>query len=221
MIYIFSGLFFGLFVPYMARRFSKFMPATPAYALYRLIKPNKISAGKNAKYYKLRTAYMFRSIMYALIGAALSSAVWLKFGEDEIWWRLGFVWSLLLLAEIDLKTFLLPDIITFPLLMCGFAFAALHSSDLSPIESSIAALTGYIIPIIAALCLLWRSHDAFGGGDIKLLAAIGAWLGVESLLYTILLSCLLFGIYSLIKRKRNGAFGPSLAAAAVIVRLIL
>ena len=221
MAYIFVGLFFGLLVPYMARRFSKFMPATPAYALYRLIKPNKTSAGKNAKYYKLRTAYMYRSLMFAALGAALSAAVWLKFGDDEIWWRLGFVWSLLLLAEIDIKTFLLPDIITFPLLICGFAFAAISNPDLSATESSIAALAGYVIPIIATLLLLWRSHEAFGGGDIKLLAAIGAWLGVEKLLYTILLSCALFGVYSLLKRKRDGAFGPSLAAAAIIAALFL
>ena len=39
MIYAAYGLVFGLFIPYLARRFSKFMPATPAYALYRILKP--------------------------------------------------------------------------------------------------------------------------------------------------------------------------------------
>ena len=39
MIYAAYGLVFGLFIPYLARCFSKFMPATPAYALYRILKP--------------------------------------------------------------------------------------------------------------------------------------------------------------------------------------
>lgn len=46
------------------------------------------------------------------------------------------------------------------------------------------------------MLMLWRSVDAFGGGDIKLLSAIGAWLGLEGVIYTILLSCLVFGLYS-------------------------
>ena len=39
MVYVICGLVLGLLIPYMARRFAKFMPATPAYALYRLTKP--------------------------------------------------------------------------------------------------------------------------------------------------------------------------------------
>ncbi len=217
MIYILVGLFWGALIPYMARRFAKFMPATPAYALYRLIKPNKTSARKNAKYYKLRKAYMLRGCLYAVLTAIISALAWIHFGTDAIWWRLGFIWSLLLLAEVDIKMFLLPDIVTFPLLMCGFAFAVFDNPDLSATESAIAALAGYIIPILATLFLLWHTHEAFGGGDIKLLAAIGAWLGVEKLMYTILLSCAIFGVYSLLRHKRDGAFGPALAIAAIIL----
>ena len=41
MIYAVYGFVAGFLIPYMSRRFAKFMPATPAYALYRLVKPNK------------------------------------------------------------------------------------------------------------------------------------------------------------------------------------
>lgn len=41
MSYIFWGFLFGVLIPYMARRFAKFMPATAAYALYRLLWPVK------------------------------------------------------------------------------------------------------------------------------------------------------------------------------------
>lgn len=75
--------------------------------------------------------------------------------------------------------------------------------------------------VVATLLMLWRSVDAFGGGDIKLLSAIGAWLGLEGVIYTILLSCLVFGLYSAVRRQRAGAFGPSLSVSAVIILLWL
>ena len=86
-----------------------------------------------------------------------------------------------------------------------------------PAESSIGAAAGYVLPVFASLFLVWKHKDVFGGGDIKLLSAAGAWLGVELLLYVILLSCLVFGIYALIRRQRAGAFGPAIAISAIIV----
>lgn len=217
MIYILAGFIFGGLVPYMARRFAKFMPATPAYALYRLIKPNKTANKTSVKYRKLTNLYRMRSMLCAVSVSGISALLFLKFGENQIWWWLGFVWVLVLLAEIDFRSFLLPDILTVPLLICGFVFSASFNPYITPFESSAAALAGYVLPVVATLLMLWRSKEAFGGGDIKLLSAIGAWLGVEGMLYTLLLSCLLFGIYSIIRRQRAGAFGPALAVAAVVV----
>lgn len=201
----------------MSRRFAKFMPATPAYALYRLVKPVKTAHKKNEKYRRLARAYLLRSLAYAGIGAGLSALVLWRFGGGSLWWWLGLVWTLTLLAEIDLKMFLLPDILTVPLLICGFVFASSFHPYVTPFESSAAALAGYVIPVVASLLMLRRSKEAFGGGDIKLLSAVGAWLGVEGMLYALLLSCLFFGVYSLARRQRAGAFGPALAAAAVVV----
>ena len=163
--------------------------------------------------------YKLRSFVYACISAMVSGLVLFRLGDANIGWWLGFVWTLLLLTEIDIKMFLLPDILTVPLLICGFVFAAISNPFISPVESSIAALAGYLIPVIATLAMLWKSVDAFGGGDIKLLTAIGAWLGVEPLIYTLLSSCVIFGIYSLLKRQRAGAFGPALAVGAILVLL--
>lgn len=218
MFYIALGFVFGLFVPYMARRFAKFMPATPAYALYRLFKPNKHSHRSRPRHKKLKLLYLTRSVLYAFITAFLTACV-IYHIEDYVAWYIGFIWVLILLSEIDLKMFLLPDILTVPLLISGFMFSAFEGG-IQPEESAFAALAGYLLPIIATLLMLWRSVDAFGGGDIKLLAAIGAWLGFEPLIYTIILSCLIFGIYSLIKKQRSGAFGPSIALSAIIILLL-
>jgi prepilin signal peptidase PulO-like enzyme (type II secretory pathway) len=221
MVYIITGFIFGLLIPYMSRRFAKFMPATPAYALYRLIKPNKVAkkAKLSEKYKKRRNAYIKRSLIYAFISAIVSGLIVYSFSGHNVWWYMGFVWILLLLTEIDYKMFLLPDILTVPLLITGFVFASFTDGTLSPQESAFAALAGYVLPVVATLLMLWRSVDAFGGGDIKLFSGVGAWLGFEGLIFTILLSCLVFGVYSAIRRQRSGAFGPAIAVSAIAVLL--
>lgn len=221
MFYVFFGFLFGAFVPYMARRFAKFMPATPGYALYRLVWPVKTVSNEkkrsNPDYQKLMSVYVMRSLGYGIVTAAVSYAAVLKFGSAYIWWCLAFIWVLLLLQEIDYKTMFLPDILTVPLLLSGFLFAVLNGGWAGPAESSIGAVAGYVLPVFASLFLVWKNKDVFGGGDIKLLAAVGAWLGVEPLLYVVILSCAVFAGYALLKRQRSGAFGPAITAAAIIV----
>ncbi len=223
MIYALYGFIAGFLMPYMSRRFAKFMPATPAYALYRLVKPVKIAKKTkfSTRYQKLKHQYLLRSLAYAVLAAVLSVLTFWRLGEMHLFWYLAFVWSLLLLAEVDLKTLLLPDILTIPLLIGGFVFAAFYGVNVSAAESAAAAAIGYLLPVVATLLMLWRSKDAFGGGDIKLLAAIGAWLGAEGVIYTVLLSCVIFGLYSFVRRQRSGAFGPSLSLSAIIILLWL
>ena len=223
MIYAVYGFVAGFLIPYMSRRFAKFMPATPSYALYRLVKPNKTARkGKfSTRYKQLKRKYLSRSLVYGALSALLSLLAFWRLGEEHLFWYLAFVWILLLLAEIDLKMLLLPDILTIPLLIGGFVFAAFFGVNVSAEESAAAAMAGYVLPVVATLLMLWRSVDAFGGGDIKLLSAIGAWLGLEGVIYTILLSCLVFGLYSAVRRQRAGAFGPSLSVSAVIILLWL
>lgn len=219
MIYFFVGLLFGSLVPYMARRFSKFMPATPAYALYRLFKQPKKVKNKNERYQLLMKAYKWRSLMCGLITATLSYALFWKLGGNHIGFWLVFLWVLILLAEIDIKMQILPDILTFPLLIFGFLFAACFNDYTSAFDSATGAMFGYFMPVVASLLLLAYSKDAFGGGDIKLMSAIGAWMGVNGLLSTVLLSCALFAAYAAVKGIRIGAFGPALSISAVVVLL--
>jgi len=221
MSYIFWSFLFGLLIPYMTRRFAKFMPATAGYALYRLIWPVKTVSNEkksgNPRYQRLMSAYVMRSLGYGIICSAVSYAAVLQFGTEHIGWYLAFIWVLLLLVEIDYKTMYLPDILTFPLLLSGFLCAVLVGNWAGPAESSVGAAAGYVLPVFASLFLVWKNKDVFGGGDIKLLSAVGAWLGVEPLLFVIILSCVVFGLYALLKKQRSGAFGPAIAIAAIIV----
>lgn len=223
MLYALYGFVFGMLIPYLSRRFEKFMPATFAYAIYRIIKPNKkVSATKcrqNQNYRKFFKKYFYRSVLWGIVGAGLSAMAALYLGREHLAWYLFFIWSLLLLTEIDYRMYLLPDIITIPLLLIGFCYAVVVGDWVVPAESAFGALLGYFLPVIASLFLVWKDKDMFGGGDIKLLAAIGAWLGFEKLITVILIAVVIFGFYALIRRQRSGAFGPAIAIAAIAVAL--
>lgn len=221
MIYILSGFCFGLLIPYVARRFSKFMPATMAYALYRLIAPTKkVSKQKrqnNGRYQTLMQKYLMRSIGWAVTTSALTIGTHLCLPSDFF---IALTWILLLLYEIDKRMFLLPDILTVPLLILGFLFASMSEPmtefSLSPaFQSAIGAAFGYILPVLASLLIVKKYPEAFGGGDIKLLSAVSAWLGFEYVPALLLISSFLFGIFCLAKHERAGAFGPSIVLATL------
>lgn len=216
--YILGGFTFGLLIPYMARRFAKFMPATPAYALWQLIKPVKNIKGTRKQ--KLQKAYYWRSLMSGLLTAGLTYIFVVHFETANPGWCVFYLWMLLLLAEIDWRMFLLPDILTIPLLIGGFAFSTLGAGWVIGAESALGAVIGYVLPVAASILMLHKSKDAFGGGDIKFLAAIGAWVGVLPLVYVIATASILMFGYMLVCRQKSAAFGPALSIAAIIVALL-
>ena len=132
-------------------------------------------------------------------------------------------WALICLSLIDIDHQLLPDDITLPLLWLGLAFN---------ITGTFAPLTDAVLGAMAGYLSLWSVYWAFklltgkegmGYGDFKLLAALGAWLGWQSLPLIILLSSLVGAVVgiALMVIKRRGReipipFGPYLAAAGWI-----
>lgn len=219
MPYILCAFVFGLFIPYMARRFAKFMPATFAGAIVELFK-----AGKKVRGYrrlKLYKKLLWRSLMSGLLCGGTVWLAYVHFGSYGLSFMCAYICILLLLAEIDCRTFLLPDILTFPLLLLGILASGLNMGLVSPLESSFGAVVGYVLPVVVSLLIVWYKKDAFGGGDIKLLSAIGAWLGVEGLLYVIAFSSVLGLLYALVRRQRALAFGPMIALAAIVVAICL
>ena len=220
MFYVLSGFVFGCLIPYIARRFAKFMPATFAYALVEIFRAGKrLSSAKrqDERYAKLKNKFLWRSFVWGIVTATLSAAALWRFGANGICWYLFFIWSLLLMTEIDWRMFLLPDILTVPLLIVGFVCASFVADWTFAADSALGAAVGYFMPVLATLLLVWKDKDMFGGGDIKLLAAIGAWFGVEKLIYTILLSVVFFVLYAVLWKKHSGAYGPAAAVAAIVV----
>ena len=83
-------------------------------------------------------------------------------------------------ADIDARTLLLPDIITLGALLCGLAAAPLLDPVLPLLAIGTAAARAALAALAVAL-LRWgygalRGHEGLGWGDVKLSAAIGAWL---------------------------------------------
>jgi len=112
-------------------------------------------------------------------------------------------WWLLVVAALDAEHHWLPDALTVPLLAAGLLVAWLGVGP--PIEARlIGAGAGFLILAGIALAYrLVRGRDGMGGGDPKLLAAIGAWLGWIQLPF-VLLGASLLGLAALLMIRLRG-----------------
>ena len=141
------------------------------------------------------------------------------------WIRICLILVLMYLAYIDLRTFRLPDVITFPLILSGLMFSGFSKLGFISFEDSvIGATVGYTsLWLLNLLYRLAKKQDGIGMGDAKLLAALGAWFGwyaLPSILLIASLSGLIGGFIWLQWNKQNHRsafpFGPFLAIAGII-----
>ena len=229
MFYAIFGFIFGFFIPYLARRIGKLVPAASGYIWLHIFVPTHAmpwaKLKNNEVYMTLFRRYVMRSVGWAIFTAAATVLFALNFDNMFMKWYIAFLWILLLLVEIDKRFMLLPDILTLPLLLLGFTYAAQQGFWLTvpaphympyALNSALGALAGYILPLFASLFIIWKYPDALGDGDIKLLAAIGAWVGFAAVPYIILGACVLFAANWLINRRRVGPFGPAIIYTALI-----
>ena len=129
---------------------------------------------------------------------------------------------------IDLKHFIIPNELTFPLMFIGFvkSFDPNLNQSLFPnyINSLIGGLFGYsIIWSIIFFYKNLRKKEGMGLGDAKLFAVIGFWFGWFSIPFTIFISslvALIYSIPSLIKKTRDMStqipFGPFIIIGCLI-----
>ncbi|MDE2156963.1 MAG: prepilin peptidase [Xanthomonadaceae bacterium] len=164
------------------------------------------------------------SIQYPLVellSGVLSAVVVWKFGPSgHALAGLVLTWTLIALSGIDLRTQLLPDQLTLPLLWLGLLLALLPMT-VDAGSAIIGAAIGYLsLWSVYWLFKLLTGKEGMGYGDFKLLAALGAWMGPVALLPMILLSSLIGALVggSLIVLRRHQReipmpFGPFIAAA--------
>ncbi len=170
------------------------------------------------------------SIRYPLVEiatAALTVALLVQYNASPaLLGAMIFTWSLVALTVIDIDHQLLPDDITLPLMWLGFAFS-LGGATIPLQDSVLGAMLGYLsLWSVYWLFKFATGKEGMGYGDFKLLAAMGAWLGWQSIPMLILLSSLvgaLAGIALMIATRRGRdipiPFGPYLAMAGWITLL--
>jgi leader peptidase (prepilin peptidase)/N-methyltransferase len=139
--------------------------------------------------------------------------------------RLLLIFVLAYLAYIDLRTFRLPDLITFPLIFLGLCFNGFSSlAFVGPQESILGALLGYLfLWLLNRIYRYLRQQDGVGMGDAKLLAGLGAWLGWHALPGILFIASTLGIIGGMLwlrlnKQKHSSPFpfGPFLIFAGII-----
>lgn len=164
---------------------------------------------------------------------ALSALIWvllfLRFGlSAKFFIMLYFLSSLIVISFIDLRICEIPDSISLSGIALGMCLAAIYppltgragnfSSFLNSFLGVIAG--GGSIYLLGFLGEFIFKREAMGGGDVKLMAMIGAFLGWKLVLFTFFLAPFFGSIIGIILKLREGKdvipYGPYLSLAALV-----
>jgi len=167
------------------------------------------------------------SVQYPLvegITAILSLLLFIRFGPSLRYViYFAFTAALVVITVIDLYHQIIPDVISLPGIGAG-----LLASWILPEASVVNALLGVLLGggslfLVATLYEWLFKREGMGGGDVKLLAMIGAFLGWKAVILTILFSSLIGSIVGVAVMLWKGRdfkyaipFGPFLSLGALI-----
>ena len=174
-----------------------------------------------------------RYFVVELLMASLAVALYYQFGFGLAFFvSFVFVAALIVISFIDLDVRIVPDVISLPGIIAGLLFAVigryLIHDPFELVPTPMSALLGVLIGGGFLLALAW-AYEAFtgvegmGGGDIKLLAMIGAFLGWPSIPVTLFFSSLggsVIGLTAMlvkgVGRKYALPFAPFLCLGALL-----
>lgn len=168
-------------------------------------------------------AISLRYPIVELLGGLFALGSFLKFGLSlEALIVFIFIAALLVITFIDIDHRIIPDIITLPGIPLGFA-----ASFALPTVTYRQSLLGILVGGGSLFLVAWTYHlmtgkEGMGGGDIKLLAMIGAVIGWQGILFTVFVASAvgtLSGMLVMLKTGKNMKlavpFGPFLAVGAI------
>jgi len=161
-------------------------------------------------------------LVEALTGG-LALGLFLRFGLTASFFALfAFTAAMVVITFIDLDHRIIPDVISLPGIGVGFALSFFLPSP-SVLESLIGLVTGGgSLFVVAYAYEAITKREGMGGGDVKLLAMIGAWLGWKAILFTLFFASLsgtLIGGGAMLAQRQGRhyaiPFGPFLAFSAL------
>jgi len=170
-----------------------------------------------------RTGISWRYPLVEALTGGVALGLFIKFGPSFLFFStLAFAAALIVITFIDLDHRIIPDVISLPGIAVGFLLAV-FGSVVTIKESLIGiAVGGGSLYLVAFSYQLLTKREGMGGGDVKLLAMIGAWLGWKAILFTLFFASLsgtfIGGGAMLIQKEgRHYAipFGPFLAFSAL------
>lgn len=172
-------------------------------------------------YYKLSWLGFFEASIAAIYSLCLVF-IYINHGFNLQAILIGAFFTLLmLLSLIDRYTFLLPDALIAPLTVLGALNAILFMEDMF-FHLIFGFVSGYLFLQSLNFIFLWvYKKQAFGAGDVKLLAAIGVWLGAASIPLVMCIACMVNALFAVIQQrslKPKGCypFGPFIAIGAIV-----
>lgn len=176
---------------------------------------------------KCRSCHAPISWRYPLVEALnglLTLLLFMKFGISLTFLAMFiFCSSLVVITIIDLDHQIIPDEISLPGIVVGFIFACFL-----PWNGWLNSLLGILLGGGSLFLVAWgyeklTGKEGMGGGDIKLLAMMGAFLGWRSVLFIIFSASLVgsvIGVTAMLIQKKDGKlaipFGPFLAFGAIL-----
>jgi len=167
------------------------------------------------------------SLQYPLIEGVTglcSLLLMLRFGPSPTYlFYFAFVAALIVITVIDLYHQIIPDVISLPGIGVGL-LGSLLLPHLVFLNSLIGMLLGGGSLFLVATVYQWLfKREGMGGGDVKLLAMIGAFLGWRAVILTILLSSLIGSVTGILIMILKGKdfkypipYGPFLSLGAVL-----
>lgn len=174
---------------------------------------------------KCRTPIPMRYPLVELITGLLTVALFIRFGLSvQLFLFLAFSASLVVITFIDLQHKIIPDVISLPGIVVGLICSIFGFTGIQWHESLVGMVAGGGCLFLVGILFEWiTGKEGMGGGDVKLLAMIGAWMGWRGLPYIVLMSSLtgavIGGISLLIARsgmRTKIPFGPFLSLGALV-----
>src|SRR6185295_3786420 len=176
---------------------------------------------------RCRTCRTHISVVYPvveLLTGGLAVALWYRLGPTLAFGGyLAFAAALVTITFIDLDYQIIPDVISLPGIALGIGVSFV-SPLVRPLDAVLgAAAGGGFLLAIAALYQWLRGQEGMGGGDVKLLAMIGAFLGWQSLFVTVMVASIVgsvIGVALMLHQRADSKlaipFGPFLACGALV-----
>lgn len=172
-----------------------------------------------------RAPISIRYPIVELVVGLLSLALFSRYGLSAIYFfTFIFVSVLVTISFIDLHHKIIPDVISIPGILLGVIASIFSFSQITWLDSLIGAIGGGgFLFLVAVIFERITGKEGMGGGDVKLLAMIGAWMGWRSLPLIILLASMtgiIMGGGALLLSGRGYRvripFGPFLSLGALI-----